>query len=76
MADAVEKPRRKAHSKGFLAANLVVVAGFFGVLILFGMLVSRGTSQRLVVLQAEGRRRLLEGAEHGRPRGAGVQVQR
>ena len=32
--------------------------------------------EQLVVLQAEGRRRLLEGAEHGRPRGAGVQVQR
>ena len=44
MADAVEKPRRKAHSKGFLAANLVVVAGFVGVLVLFAMLVSRGTS--------------------------------
>ena len=44
MADAVEKPRRKTHSKGFLAANLVVVAGFLGVLVLFAMLVSRGTS--------------------------------
>jgi hypothetical protein len=44
VADAVEKPRRKVHSKGFLAANLVVVFGFFAVLILFGMLVSRGTS--------------------------------
>jgi hypothetical protein len=44
VADAVEKPRRKVHSKGFLAANLVVVCGFFAVLILFGMLVSRGTS--------------------------------
>jgi hypothetical protein len=44
MADAVEKPRRRMHNKGFLAANLVVVAGFFAVLILFGMLVSRGTS--------------------------------
>jgi hypothetical protein len=43
MADAVEKPRRKMHNKGFLAANLVVVCGFFVVLILFGMLVSRGT---------------------------------
>jgi len=44
MADAVEKPRRKVHSKGFMAANLVVVAGFVGVLVLFAMLVSRGTS--------------------------------
>ncbi len=44
MADAVEKPSRRAHSKGFLAANLVVVCGFFAVLILFGMLVSHGTS--------------------------------
>ena len=35
MADAVEKPRSKAHSKGFMAANLVVVAGFLGVLVLF-----------------------------------------
>ena len=43
MADAVGKPR-KMHSKGFLAANLVVVCGFFAVLILFVMLVSRGTS--------------------------------
>ena len=43
MADAVNKPGRKMHSKGFLAANLVVVCGFFAVLILFGMLVSRGT---------------------------------
>ena len=76
MADAVEKPRRKPHSKGFIAANLVVVAGFLGVLVLFAMLVSRGTSNGWSSLQAEGRRRLLEGAEHGRPRGAGVQVQR
>ena len=44
MADAVEKPRRKVHSKGFMAANLVVAAGFVGVLVLFAMLVSRGTS--------------------------------
>ena len=44
MADAVEKPRRKTHSKGFLAANLVVAGGFVGVLVLFAMLVSRGTS--------------------------------
>lgn len=44
MADAVGEPKRKAASKGFIAANLVVVAGFLGVLTLFGMLVSRGTS--------------------------------
>jgi hypothetical protein len=44
VADAVEKPSRRTHSKGFLAANLVVVCGFFAVLILFGMLVSHGTS--------------------------------
>lgn len=45
MADAVEKPRpRKTHSRGFLAANLVVAAGFLGVLVLFAFLVSRGTS--------------------------------
>jgi hypothetical protein len=45
MADAVEKPRpRKTHSRGFLAANLVVAAGFVGVLVLFAFLVSRGTS--------------------------------
>src|SRR5215218_792651 len=44
MADAVEKPRaRKTHSRGFLAANLVVVAGFAAVLVLFAFLVSRGT---------------------------------
>ena len=44
MAGAVEKPPRKSHSKGFLAANLFVVCGFFAVLILFVMLVSHGTS--------------------------------
>ena len=44
MADAVEKPTRNTPSKGFIAANLVVVAGFLGVLTLFGMLVTRGTS--------------------------------
>jgi len=44
MADAVEKTTRNTASKGFIAANLVVVAGFLGVLTLFGMLVSRGTS--------------------------------
>jgi hypothetical protein len=45
MADAVEKPRpKKTHSRGFLAANLVVAAGFVAVLVLFAFLVSRGTS--------------------------------
>ena len=44
MADAVEKSGRKVHSKGFMAANLVVVGGFVAVLVLFAMLVSRGTS--------------------------------
>ena len=44
MADAVEKPRRKMHTKGFLAANLVVAAGFVGVLVLFAFLVTRGTT--------------------------------
>jgi hypothetical protein len=44
VADAVEKPTRRVHSKGFLAANLVVVAGFVGVLVLFAMLVAHGTS--------------------------------
>jgi hypothetical protein len=44
MADAVEKPRRKGHSRGLLAANLVVLAGAVGVLALFAYLVSRGTS--------------------------------
>jgi hypothetical protein len=43
MADAVE-PRRKGHSRGLLAANLVVLAGAVGVLVLFAYLVSRGTS--------------------------------
>jgi hypothetical protein len=41
VADAVEKPRRsRTHSRGFLLANLVVVAGFVGVLALFAFLVS------------------------------------
>jgi len=46
MADAVDKPTpsRTPASKSFIAANLVVVAGFFAVLIVFGLLVSRGTS--------------------------------
>lgn len=44
MADAVEKSSRKVHSKGFMAANLVVVGGFVAVLVLFALLVSRGTS--------------------------------
>jgi hypothetical protein len=44
MADAVEKPRRSGHSRGLLAANLVVLAAAVGVLVLFAYLVSRGTS--------------------------------
>jgi hypothetical protein len=44
MADAVEKPRRRGHSRSLLAANLVVLAGAVGVLVLFAYLVSRGTS--------------------------------
>jgi hypothetical protein len=45
MADAVEKPRRsRTHSPGFFAANLVVVAGFVGVLVLFSFLVSHGSA--------------------------------
>jgi hypothetical protein len=41
VADAVEKPRRgRTHSRGFLLANLVVVAGFLAVLGLFAFLVS------------------------------------
>jgi hypothetical protein len=44
MADAVGNPRSKVHNKGFLAANLVVVAGFLGVLVLLAMLVSRGAN--------------------------------
>ena len=43
MADVVE-PRRKGHSRGLLAANLVVLAGAVSVLALFAYLVSRGTS--------------------------------
>ena len=44
MADAVEKPLRSGHSRGLLAANLVVLAAAVGVLVLFAYLVSRGTS--------------------------------
>jgi hypothetical protein len=44
MADAVEKPRPRGHSRGLLAANLVVLAAAVGVLLLFAYLVSRGTS--------------------------------
>jgi hypothetical protein len=44
MADAVEKPRRRGHSRGLLAANLVVLAAAVGVLVLFAYLVSRGKS--------------------------------
>lgn len=54
MADAVEKPRRKGHSRGLLAANLVVLAGAVGVLALFAYLVSRGTSNSWSSYQPKG----------------------
>src|SRR5262245_53869743 len=45
MADAVEEPRpQKTHIRGLLAANLVILAGAVGVLVLFAYLVSRDTS--------------------------------
>ena len=44
MADAVESKPRRVHARRFVLANLVVVAGFLGVLALFGWLVSNGTS--------------------------------
>jgi hypothetical protein len=56
MADAVEKRReetsmsvvrpRSAYSKRFMLANLLVVAGFVGVLVLFGFLVSKDSSKQ------------------------------
>lgn len=56
MADAVEKRRqdtstsvvrpRSAYSKRFMLANLLVVAGFVGVLVLFGFLVSKDASKQ------------------------------
>jgi hypothetical protein len=57
MADVVEKRReestspslvrpRSAYSKRFVLANLLVVAGFLGVLVLFGFLVSENSSKQ------------------------------
>jgi hypothetical protein len=57
MADALEKrreesksasvvPPRNAYSKQFMLANLLVVAGFVGVLVLFGFLVSKDSSKQ------------------------------
>ena len=56
MADALEKRRadtsasvvrpRSAYSKRFMLANLLVVAGFVGVLVLFGFLVTKETSKQ------------------------------
>ena len=57
MADAVEKRReeststsvvrpRSAYSKRFMLANLLVVVGFLGVLVVFGLLVSKETSKQ------------------------------
>ena len=57
MADAVEKRRdettstsvvrpRSAYSKRFVVAQMLVVAGFLGVLVLFGFLVSKESSKQ------------------------------
>ena len=57
MADAVEKRReeststsvvrpRSAYSKRFMLANLLVVVGFLGVLVVFGLLVSKESSKQ------------------------------
>ena len=57
MADAVEKRRdeststsvvqpRSAYSKRFMLANLLVVVGFLGVLVVFGFLVSKESSKQ------------------------------
>jgi hypothetical protein len=57
MADAVEKRRhettsvsvvrpRSAYSKRFVLAQMLVVAGFFGVLVFFGFLVSKDSSKQ------------------------------
>ena len=46
MADAVEKQRRSVYGSRFMLANLIVVAGFLGVLGLFAYLVSTGSSDR------------------------------
>jgi hypothetical protein len=57
MADALEKRReeststsvvrpRSAYSKRFMLANLLVVVGFLGVLVVFGLLVSKESSKQ------------------------------
>ena len=46
MADAVEKRRRSVYGSRFMLANLIVVAGFLGVLGLFAYLVSTGSADR------------------------------
>lgn len=45
MADAVEKPKR-AYGKRFFLANIVVVAGFAGVIVLFAYLVSNNAAKQ------------------------------
>lgn len=45
MADAVEKPR-KAYGRRFFLANLLVVAGFAGVIVLFAFLVSNNAAKQ------------------------------
>ena len=54
MAGAVETPRRRAHGKRFVLANLVVVAGFLAVLGLFAFLVQKGTSNRWSSYEPQG----------------------
>jgi hypothetical protein len=47
VADAVENPRRsRPYARGFMLANLVVVAGFLAVLGLFAYLVSTGSADK------------------------------
>ena len=45
MADAVEKPR-KAYGRRFILTNLLVVAGFVGVIALFAFLVSNNAAKQ------------------------------
>jgi hypothetical protein len=54
VAGAVETPRRRAHGKRFVLANLVVVAGFLAVLGLFAFLVQKGTSNRWSSYEPQG----------------------
>ena len=54
MADAVEPKPRRAHARRFVLANLVVVAGFLGVLALFAWLVSNGTSNKWSAYEPKG----------------------